>query len=43
LRDNLPEKKKHMLRLIFKEVAYRRFLSEQEEENIEHTYNTEEE
>lgn len=43
LRDDLSEKKKHTLRLIFKEVAYRRFLSEQEEVETEQTYNTEEE
>lgn len=43
LKDDLPEKKKHTLRLIFKEVAYRRFLSEQEVMNEGQTYIAEEE
>lgn len=32
LKDRLPEKSKHTLRLIFKEVAYRQFISQQEKE-----------
>lgn len=32
LKDSLPEKSKHTLRLIFKEVAYRQFIAQQEEQ-----------
>ena len=32
LKNELPEKKKHTLRLIFKELAYRQFLSQKESE-----------
>lgn len=43
LKGDLPEKKKHTLRLIFKEVAYRRFLREQEVMEERETNKVEEE
>lgn len=34
LKNNLPEKSKHILRMIFKKVAYRQFIAQQESQQI---------
>jgi hypothetical protein len=41
LKNSLPEKTKHELRLIFKDVAYQQFLQMQEQQKTEQSRNTE--